>query len=149
MSTSNCDRKETIELLKEINAGCKSATNSMEQVIQYVNDDKLKNLIHTYNKSHVDIGDECHKLLNQYNEEEKDPNKVSSAMAYMGTQMKLMVGADSAKIAGLLMDGCNMGIKSLSKYVNQYPCASKQSKVLADKLIKEEERFMMSLKEYL
>lgn len=144
-----CDDKETICLLKEINAGCKSATNSMEQVISHVQDDKLKNLIHTFNSSHVEIGDECHKLLNNYGADEKDPNKLSSTMAHMGVEMKLMIGDDSAKIAGILMDGCNMGIQSLAKYINQYPCASKQSIDLANKLIKEEEHFMMSLKEYL
>ena len=32
---------DTINLLKECNAGCKSATNSMEQVLPYVKDEKL------------------------------------------------------------------------------------------------------------
>lgn len=146
---SSCDKKETIDLLKEINSGCKSATNSMEQVLPFVKDDKMKNLIHESNKTHVAIGDECHEMLNKYDESEKDPNKMSSAMAHMGVEMKLMMGADTAKIAGMLMDGCNMGIQGLSKYINQYPCASRQSIELAQKLIHEEEKFMMDLKEFL
>lgn len=149
MSNCKSDKEETIFLLKEVNSGCKSATNSMEQVLEYVKDDNLKELIHRSNKEHVKIGDECHVMLNKYCEDEKDPNKISAAMAHMGTQIKLMAGADNSKIAGMLMDGCNMGIQSLSGYMNQYPCASNESMELAKRLVREEENFMMALEKYL
>lgn len=146
---SNCDDKDTRYLLKEVNAGCKSATNSMEQVLPFVKDENLKRLIHMANETHIALGEKCHGLLNKYGQDEKDPDKVSSAMAFMGTEMKLIMGADTKKIAGMLMDGCNMGIQSLSKYLNQYKNANKESVDICNKLIKEEEKFMLDLKEYL
>ena len=45
--------KDTLELLKECNAGCKSATNSMEQVQAYVKDSQLRKIIEQYNKEHI------------------------------------------------------------------------------------------------
>ena len=88
-------------------------------------------------------------MLNDKGDDEKDPHKMASAMSWVSVEMKLLMGADNAKIAGMLMDGCNMGIQSVSKYINQYSSASKESVNLADRLIKDEEKFMMSLKEYL
>ena len=143
------DNKDTIDLLKEVNSGCKSATNSCEQVLSYVKDEKLKKLVEKVNKEHIEIGDKCHSLLNSMNEDEKDPSKLASAMSWFETELKLMVNADTSKIAGMLMDGCNMGIKSIGKYVNQYPNASKDCINLAEKLIKIEEGFMSDLKEFL
>lgn len=145
----DCDKNETTNLLKEVNSGCKSATNSCEQVLPYVKDEKLKNLISKVNAQHVEIGDKCHDLLNKLDENEKDPSKMASVMSWFGTEMKLMMGADSSKIAGIMMDGCNMGIQSLGKYINQYPCADSEVISLAKKLIKIEEGFMASLKEFL
>lgn len=137
--------EDTINLLKECNAGCKSATSSMEQVMEHVKDQKLKALITKYNDKHIKIGDECHDMLNEVNENEKDPNKFAMAMAEMGTEMKLTINDSTKKIAGLLVDGCNMGIKGLSGYLNQYCTADAKSTKLTQRLIKLEKDFMDEL----
>jgi hypothetical protein len=49
--------EDTIKLLKELNAGCKSGTNSMEQVMPHVENEELKSLINKYNDIHISIGD--------------------------------------------------------------------------------------------
>lgn len=54
--------QDTIFLLRECNAGCKSATNSMEQVIPYISDEKLLSIINEYNDQHIKLGDECHQM---------------------------------------------------------------------------------------
>lgn len=141
--------KDSIDLLKECNAGCKSATNSMEQVNDFLKDGKLKEVIKKYNLQHIDLGEECHKKLNEVKEEEKDPNPVSKMFAWIGTEMKMMINDDEKKIAELMVDGCNMGIKSLSKYLNQYKEADKEIKDIAKKLIHIEFDFMKDLLEYL
>lgn len=141
--------EDTISLLKEVNSGCKSATDSMEQVMQYVVDDNLRILISKYNEPHISIGDECHELLNQDDKDEKDPNIMAKAFSWFSTEVKLMINDDSHKIAQLMMDGCNMGIQSLSEYINKYMNASKESLALAKKLVKIEQDFMNDLKEFL
>lgn len=140
---------DTIKLLKECNAGCKSATNSMEQVQQYIANEDLKSLINEYNDKHIKLGDECHQMLNELDKDEKDPNPMAKAFSWISTELKLMLDDDSHKIADIMIDGCNMGIKSVSKYINKYKTASNESMELAKKLVKIEQEFMSELLKYL
>lgn len=141
--------EDTINLLKECNAGCKSATNSMEQVMEFVEDTELKKLIEKYNAPHIQIGESCTKLLNEVNEEEKDPTPMAKTFSWLSTEIKLTINNDTCKIAKILMDGCNMGIQSLSEYKNKYANASKESLDLTERLIKIEQDFMDELRAFL
>lgn len=141
--------EDTIKLLKECNAGCKSGTNSMEQVMPFIKSEKLKELIHKYNDKHIKLGDECHLLLNECQEDEKDPSGMAKAFSWISTEVKLMMNDDTHKIAEIMIDGCNMGIKSVSEYINKYQAASEESMNIAKKLVKIEEEFRDDLKEYL
>lgn len=137
--------EDSINLLKECNSGCKSATNSMEQVLPYITNEQLKSIIIGYNDKHIKIGDECHQMLSEYHEEEKDPPVMAKAFSWISTEMKLMMNDNTHKIADLMIDGCNMGIKSVSEYINKYNAASKESMDLAKNLVKIEQEFMNDL----
>ncbi len=138
--------RDTACLLKECNSGCKSATNSMEQVMPFLKDkNDLKQLIEKYNERHIKIGDECHALLNSVDLDEKDPPMIAKAMSWFSTEMKLLMDDTTSHIAGLMVDGCHMGIKSLSGYLNQYKEASEDSRQLTRKLIDLEQEFMQDL----
>lgn len=126
---------DTVALLKECNAGCKSATNSLEQVRDYVKDEKMKALVEEYNRRHVALGDKCHTLLEEVGASEKDPAPIPAAMAKMSTGIKLTFNDDTSHIANLLADGCNMGIKSLAKYKNQYKAAGEEAVHITENLI--------------
>lgn len=141
--------EDTINILKECNSGCKSATNSMEQVLPYTKDPALKTLIEDYNQKHIRLGDECHQMLNERQEEEKDPSPLAKAFSWISTEMHLMIKEDTHKISELMIDGCNMGIKSVSRYINQYQNASRESIQLAQRLVKIEQEFMNKLLGYL
>lgn len=141
--------EDTIKLLKECNAGCKMATNSMEQVQPFIHNDALKSLIDQYNDKHIKIGDQLHQILNEYDKDEKDPKPMAKAFSWMSTEVKLMVNDDTHKIADLMIDGCNMGIKSVSEYQNKYKNASPESIVLTKDLVKTEQEFMNELLAFL
>lgn len=141
--------EDTVNLLKECNAGCKSATNSMEQVQPYIKNEGLKSLISEYNNKHIKIGDEFHQMLNQYEKKEQDPSVMAKAFSWISTEVKLMINDDTHKIADLMIDGCTMGIKTVSEYINKYKTASKEAVELARKLVKEEQEFMDKLLEYI
>lgn len=140
---------DTINLLKECNAGCKSATNSMEQVLGYVEDSKLKNIINDYNQKHIKLGDECHSLLNKYGSDEKDPQTMAKAMSFISTEIKMMTDNKTKKAAEIMMDGCNMGIKSVSGYMNQYSHANPESVTMANRIVKLEQSFIEDLRSFL
>lgn len=141
--------EDTVLLLKECNSGCKMATNSMEQVKPYIEKENFKSLIENYNSRHIEIGDTCHQMLNSNGKDEKDPQSIQKIVSWVSTEVKLRINEDDEKIAEMLMDGCNMGIKSVSKYVNKYKNASPESLDLAHKLVKIEQDFLNDLLIYL
>lgn len=65
------------------------------------------------------------------------------------TGMKLMLNDSDKKIASMLTDGCNMGIKSLSAYLNQYSAADDASRQIAGNIIRLEESMSEDLRQYL
>lgn len=139
----------TIELLKECNAGVKMAVTSFDEVLDKIESEKLKNLIVESKTTHEKLGDETHVLLNQHHDSEKDPNPIAKAMSYMKTNMKMMQHPGDQEIADLITDGCNMGIKSLCKYLNKYTDADEKSKGIAREIIQVEEKLMVDLRQFL
>lgn len=141
--------EHTVALLKECNSGCKMATQSIRQVREYAKDPKLERILDAYDKKHRDLEEETDCLLSKYEKSEEKPSTLAEFWSKMDIEMKMMLHADSHQIAKLMMDGCNMGIQTLSEHVNQYTEASKESSTIAKKIIKAEEDFMAEMKQFL
>lgn len=142
-------QEDTRKLLQECNSGCKMAINSMNQIQDYVTDEGLTKLILESKERHEKLEAESTKLLEENGEYEKDPSMMASAMSWLTTEMKMMVKRSDTEIAKIMMNGCNMGIQTITEKSHEYENASPESKKLAEKLVKEEEDFMRELKKYL
>ncbi len=140
---------DTVSLLKETNAGCKSATNAIERIMPHISNPELRSLVQDYNARHATIGEACNKSLRHLGAEEKDPHPVSGAMANMGVSMGAAFNPRDTHLADMLADGCGMGIRQLSKYKNQYEHADSASLKLTDDLIQLEQSFFRDLLPYL
>ena len=143
------DNKDTIHLLKECDAGSKMAVTSLDDVMESVQDEKLKELLKKSKDHHTKLGNEIHSMLIQYHSEEKDPNPMAKSMSWLKTNMKMSMDKSDATVADLLTDGCNMGIKSLYKYMNQYANAEAKVKNLCNNLIDIERKLREDLRSYL
>ena len=143
------ENKDTIHLLKECDAGSKMAVTSLDEVMESVQDEKLKELLKKSKDHHEKLGNEIHTMLIQYHSEEKDPNPMAKSMSWLKTNMKMSMDKSDATVADLLTDGCNMGIKSLYKYMNQYPNAEAKIKNLCNNLIDIERELRKDLRGYL
>ena len=141
--------KQTVTLLKECNAGCKMAINSMDRLKDFLLNAELEQTLTTCKEQHKKLEEESSKLLKEMGECEQQPDKIASALSWITTEMKLMIKDDSAQIAKLLMNGSNMGIQSISECMNKCPDASHESMSLAKKLVKCEEKLMEDMKKYL
>ena len=141
--------KDTICLLKECDAGTKMAVTSIDEVMDRIHDSKLKKLLNESKEHHEKLGNEIHALLRQYHSEEKDPNAMAKGMSWMKTNMKMTMDESDATAADLITDGCNMGIKTLHRYLNQYQTADDDSKKLCKKLVDIEETLARDLRFYL
>lgn len=70
-------------------------------------------------------------------------------MSWMSTNLKLLTGDVDEKIADIITEGCNMGIKSISRYLNQYPNSQDDVKEIVHQLIKIEDNLVHELRYYL
>ena len=70
-------------------------------------------------------------------------------MSWMKTGMKLAMDDSDGTIADLMTDGCNMGVKSLNKYLNEYEAADEVSKDIAKRLINLEEKLAVDIRSFL
>jgi uncharacterized protein YaaN involved in tellurite resistance len=140
---------DTIKLLKECDAGSKMAVTSIDDVVEKIKDSSMKSLLQESKKHHEKLGNEIHSLLNKYGKSEKDPNPMAKGMSWMKTNVKMTMDESDATVADLITDGCNMGIKSLHKYLNQYKDADDTSKDICNRLVGIEEELNKSLRKYL
>ncbi len=141
--------ENTIALLKECSSGCKMATQSIRQIREYAENEKMLQLLDAYAAKHSSFEGEIIDLLGQYGKEDEEPDKMAELWSKMDIGIKMLIKADNHQIAKLMMDGCNMGIQSLSEYVNKYSDASKESVSLAKRMIKAEEDFMAEMKQFM
>ena len=141
--------QDTIKLLRECDAGLKMGTTSIGDVLPHVKSDKLKQCLETCRAEHQKLGVEIERELEKYHDEGKDPNPIAKGMSYMKTSMKLGMEETDAAVADLMTEGCNMGVKSLSKYLNQYKAADEVSKDIAKRLIHLESQLAVDMRGYL
>ena len=140
---------DTIKLLKECDAGSKMAVTSIDDVVEKIRDSSMKSLLQESKDHHEKLGNEIHSLLNQYGKSEKDPNPMAKGMSWMKTNMKLTMDDSDATAADLITDGCNMGTKSLYRYLNQYKAADDTSQDICNRLVSIEEELRKGLRNYL
>lgn len=143
------EHKNTIDLLKECDAGSKMAVTSIDEVLEFAEDENLKKLLSESKAHHEKLGNEIHELLSKYNSEEKDPGMMAKGMSWLKTNMKLSMDNSDATIADLITDGCDMGVKSLNQYLNEYADADKTAKDVCKRLIKIEENLREKMQAFL
>ncbi len=140
---------DTVKLLKECDAGSKMATASIDEVLDRVGDANMKKLLTESREHHEKLGNDIHSLLLEHGSDEKDPNPMAKSMSWIKTNMKLTMDESDATIADLMTDGCDMGTKSLHRYLNQYQAADTTSKDICRRLISIEEELRTGLRSYL
>lgn len=140
---------DTIELLKECNAGVKMGVTSIEEVLENVQSNEFKKTLTQNMEEHQRIGSEIHTLLNEYGEEGKEPSPMAKGMSWLKTNVMLSVNESDNTAADLITDGCNMGVKSLNRYLNKYAAADEKSKDITKKLINLEHQLSIDIRPYL
>lgn len=141
--------KDTVNLLKECNAGVKTAVNSINEVTEKVRSRQIHSLLEQSLRQHEKLGDELHYLLDTHHESGKEPSGMARIMSWLNINLKFIKTPTDNKIAELMYDGCHMGIKSIYRYKNQYPDASSDAKSLAAQIIEAEKSCMLELQKYL
>ncbi len=141
--------QDTIKLLRECDAGIKMGVTSIHDVYDHIHSQKMRECLNACKDEHDELDKELQELLGKYHDEGKDPNPIAKGMSWMKTNMKLGIDNSDNTIADLMTDGCDMGIKSLNRYLNQYAAADEKSKDICKRLIKLEEKLRRQMQEFL
>lgn len=141
--------QDTIKLLRECDAGIKMGVASIDDVLDRVERGEFRRMLTDCKNKHEHLQGEVQQLLTRYGDEGKNPNPIAKGMSWMKTNMKLGMEESDATIADLMTDGCDMGVKSLSRYLNQYKAADETSKDIAKRLIHLEDQLGTDMRGYL
>ena len=141
--------QDTIKLLRECDAGIKMGIASIDDVLGHVKAEKFYKRLEDCKQEHEKLQMEVDSRLSRFQDDGKDPNPIAKGMSWMKTNMKLGMDESDKTVADLMTDGCNMGVKSLNKYLNQYEAADEVSKDITKRLIHLEEKLTAEIRRYL
>ncbi|MBR0355204.1 MAG: hypothetical protein IJK35_07510 [Oscillospiraceae bacterium] len=140
---------DTVRLLRECDAGVRMGVASIDQVLDDVQSAALKQKLFHSREAHETLGRELQGRLARFGDEGRQPNPIARGMSWLKTETRLGLKRDDRTIADLMTDGCGMGVKSLSRYLNQYKAADEPSKDMARRLISLEDSLGRDLRDYL
>ena len=141
--------QDTIKLLRECDAGVKMGISSIEEVVDRVQASRFRQQLANSRADHQQLEKEIQTQLDRFDDEGKDPNPMAKGMSWIKTNAKMAVDGSDQTIADLMTDGCNMGVKSLHKYLNQYKAADEKAKDITKRLINLEESLAIDIRSYL
>lgn len=141
--------QDTIKLLRECDSGIKMGVTSIDEVLDNVDSHAFKKYLTDCKDEHMKLKEEIQILLDEYHDEGKDPDPMAKSMSWIKTNVKLAWKESDKTVADLITDGCNMGVKSLNRYLNQYKAASEQAKDITKRLVKLEERLVIDIRQFL
>jgi hypothetical protein len=141
--------QDTIRLMRECDAGIEMGVSAIEDVLDHVQGEKFKRCLVHCQKEHEKLKKEIQTLLDRYHDDGKEPSPMAKGMSWMKTNWRMALDGSDRTIADLITDGCNMGVKSLNKYLNQYQAASEETKDITKRLINLEEELAVEIRQFL
>ena len=140
---------DTVKLLRECDAGLKMGAESIGEVLDYVKNDELRETLAEGKRSHERLMSRTEIMLSQNGVDGKEPPAVAKGMSWIKTNVKLAMNDSDKTIADLMTDGCNMGVKSLYRYLIQYKAADSEARAVTDDIIRLEAGIADSMHRYL
>lgn len=129
--------------------GIKMGISSIDDVLNDVTNDDLRNKLEKCKREHEKLETETKNILNNYDDSGEKPNTMAKTMSWIKTNVKMTLKPDDETISDLMTDGCNMGVKSLNRYLNQYEAAEEKVKDITKRLINLEEKLAIDIRQYL
>ena len=127
--------QDTIKLLRECDAGVKMGVSSIEEVVDHVGNKDFRKKLVDCKSEHEKLDREIQEQLDNFHDDGKEPAAMAKGMSWIKTNVMLAVNESDHTVADLMTDGCNMGVKSLNKYLNKYEAADEVSKDITKRLI--------------
>lgn len=140
---------DTIKLLRECDAGVKMGLSSINDVLPDVKCQYMREDLANCRDQHEALLGEIKNKLADNCDKGKEPAPAAKGMSWVKTNVKMAFEPTDNTVADLITDGCNMGVKSLHRYLNQYHQADAESRGIATRLIQIEDKLAVQMRKYL
>ena len=142
-------RDDTIHLLGDCTAGIDMALSTIDGLLPEIKDRTLRKKLRESVHDHNQIRAQTISMLRNYGAPEKLPSPMAKGMAWLKTNTRMTLKHDDTTAAYLVADGCDMGVRSLSRSRNRYAGADREAIDLAQDLIQAEEQLSAGMRPYL
>jgi hypothetical protein len=133
------NNQNTAEILSEIYRGAKMGVETINSMLNKVNDNKIYDELKYQLRSYDEIANEAYGELVKRNQEPKDISTVNKLSAKMSVGINTMISNTPSHIADMLIKGSTMGVTEMTKSLNSYKDADPDIQALADRFIKLEQ----------
>ena len=141
--------EDTVKLLRECDAGIEMGMDSIRDVLVYASAKELREVLNKSKDEHGELKADIEAALRRFHDDGKEPNPLVEGMSKIKTNVTMIMAESDQKAADLITDGCNMGVKSLSRYLNQYKAADGTAKDITRRLIFLEETLAKEMRPFL
>ena len=142
-------KENKLNVLDELNKGCSMGIDSINYVLEKIQNKKLKKILEEQGKTYEKISKEIEKLYSKHSDKEPhETNMMEKMMTWYGIQMRINDDDNESKIAELFIKGTNMGIIEGRKLLNNKE-NDKKTKDLIQRYVDFQEEYVEKLKEFL
>lgn len=138
-----------MKIYREIVRNTAMGAQSIDNILSYIECDKLKNLALSQKEVMEDFYQKAKAELGEKELEDAQTNPIQRMMLKAGVKMNAGFDNSNSHIASMLIDGYNMGITSVQKCVNELTRSESEIPQLAKDLMKTYDKFIKALRTYL
>lgn len=142
--------KDNINALDELNKGVSMGKDTIDYVLDKVEEKRLKSILNNQKKEYERLLDKIARIYPKYNDS-KEPheiNRMEKAMVKKGIEMRLFVDDSSSKISELFLKGTNMGIIEGRRLLNNKNIDKKVHSLISE-FVNMQEAYVEKLKVFL
>ena len=149
MARSVIDFNGNAELLNFIYQNSQMGVDTLNQLIDIVEDDNFKKHLGTQYKEYREIHKAAREALNENGYDEQGIGALEKIRTYLMINLQTLTDKSASHIAEMLIIGSNMGIINAVKNLKKYKNAEPSIIDLMNRLLKFEEDNVQQLKEFL
>ncbi len=138
-----------MKIYREIVRNTAMGAQSIDNIISYIECDKLKNLVLSQKEVLEDFYQKAKSELGQEELDDAETKPMQRAMLKAGVKINAGFDNSNTHLASMLIDGYNMGITSVQKCINELTRDDVDVPPLARDLMKTYDKNIKALRAYL
>ncbi len=138
-----------MKIYREILRNTAMGAQSIDDMMNYIECDKLKNLVLAQKEVMEDFYQKAKTELSEKEIDDAQSKPMQRAMLKAGVKMNAGINNSPSHLASMLIDGYNMGIESVQKCINELKRDGVDVPQLAQDLMKTYDKNIKALRAYL